>query len=123
MTIGFEIVAWVNTILGLMALVGYIFRIVIGAKKNCFKRSQVLLFLYAISAFSISLIFFLLATGWYLAFADNYYNFSIMYIRPFFTFLLVTFIISNATHPEYRAGITKAKESAWQTFRRLIGRK
>lgn len=123
MSIGFEIVAWVNTFLGAVALAGYLFRIVISTKENCFKRGQVLLFLYAISAFSISLIFFLLATGWYLVFAGNYYDFSVMFIRPFFTFLLVTFIISNTTHPEYKAGITKVKDKTWQIFRRLIGKK
>lgn len=123
MSIGFEIVAWINAFLGLVALVGYLFRIITCAKESCFKRGQVLLFLYALSAFSISLIFFLLATGWYLMFADNYFNFSVIFIRPFFTFLLVTFIISNITHPEYKAGIIRTKERAWQTFRRLIGRK
>lgn len=123
MSLGFEIVAWVNAFLGLVALAGYLFRIVLNVKENCFKRGQVLLILYAISAFSIMAIFLLLATGWYLLFADSYYDFSILFIRPFFTFILVTFIISNVTHPEYKDGITKLKDKTWQTFRRLIGKK
>lgn len=122
MDTSFEIVGWVNAFLGLVAFVGYCIRLVINIKRGCLRRGQVLLAAYAVSSFSISLFFVLLVTGWYKIFAESYYLFSVLYIRPFFTFLVTTFIISTFTRPEIKAAFKTVKEKAWKTHR-STGRK
>lgn len=121
MDLPFAILAILNIIIAALATLGYFIRLRITIKYKEHLRGRCLLILYAVSSASIFVIFVLIFTGWYQLFADDLSTFSIIYIRPFFTFLATLFAISCWTHPELQPYTKKIKEWMWLQIHRLTG--
>lgn len=117
-----QVIAVMNFILPLIAFAGYAIRIKLTWKPGVLCPGKILLLFYAIGSLYISFIFLTLITGWRAYMAKDAEEWSVLWIRPFFTYIAMCFIISTWAHPDLHPTTTKIKGILWRLIRRLIGR-
>lgn len=118
-----EVSTLLNIILPLVAVLGYVLRIITTWKARRFCIGKILLILYSLGSLYITFIFLTLITGWRSILAPDAETWSILYIRPFFTYLATLFILSSWTHPDLIPYTDRIKGLLWALIHRLTGKK
>lgn len=119
----FELTSVLNVILSILAIIGYAIRIKVTWKRGVLCPGKILLIFYGAGALYICFIFLTLVFDWRSQLAANAEEWSILYVRPFFTYLTTLFIISTWTHPDLKHHTDTIKGKLWQLIHRLTGRR
>jgi hypothetical protein len=119
----YELQSWVNFILPLIAAIGYLLRIVLGLRHHDNHAYRIMLPLFFIASVGMSSIYLLNITSWWKIFDLNYERYSMLYVRPYFTFLGSVLVISAWTHPELTQTISDFRRGVWTMLHGLFFKK
>lgn len=109
----YQLQAWLNFILPLIAAVGYTIRIVIGIRNNDTNTYRVMLPLFLLMSMWMALIYLFNITNMWKLLSPDHEEYSAIYVRPFFTGLGTVLVIASWVHPEIHPLLKKIRRCPW----------